>query len=209
MSNRDNELVLTVSASRVRDLFGDARWLDADHAYLENSALLFDLGPTEFVRRGDCEENPKRKQVIPYLLLRCEGEYYRYTRGVKGGESRLHAKHSIGIGGHINPCDAEPILAETIRLAMGREFEEEINLGMRNRVESVTFAGMISDDSDDVGRVHLAVVLILDLESPGLKLRDKALCEGGWYSAGELLKDVDKLENWSRIAIQSLEGVTK
>src|SRR4030095_16162199 len=60
-----------------------------------------------FVERAVAERTPSWKQIIPYTLVQC-GERVLLTRRTKGGgEARLHDKHSIGIGGHINPVDLE------------------------------------------------------------------------------------------------------
>jgi hypothetical protein len=56
-----------------------------------------------FVERARAETSPQWKQVIPYSLVECDGRILVVRRLRKGGESRLHEKHSIGIGGHINP----------------------------------------------------------------------------------------------------------
>lgn len=205
-TDKDQEFVLCVAASAVRELFGRGNWVEADHAMLDNSNLMFDLGKTEFVRRIDCETDPSRKQVIPYLLLRHDGKFYCYTRGKAGGEDRLHAKLSIGIGGHINYDDDCEDLASTIELAGSRELDEEVKLSRRNRAMPVDFAGLISDDSDDVGQVHLGVVLIVDLASPAVSLRDRALTNGHWATTEELSRDRDKLETWSRICMDHAIG---
>ena len=58
-----------------------------------------------FMDRGTAEEDPSHKQLIPYCVFRCGDKILHYTRGKAGGESRLHAKISVGVGGHINPID--------------------------------------------------------------------------------------------------------
>ncbi len=62
-----------------------------------------------FMDRGEAENDPTHKQLIPYCIFRVKDpsgtRYLHYTRGKAGGESRLHAAVSIGIGGHINPVD--------------------------------------------------------------------------------------------------------
>ena len=59
-----------------------------------------------FMDREEAEADPTHKQLIPYLVVRSGDRVLCYTRGKSGGESRLHAKMSIGIGGHINDGDA-------------------------------------------------------------------------------------------------------
>ena len=61
--------------------------------------------------RATMESDPSYKQLIPYVLL-CHQDaengatVFQYTRGKGQGESRLHSKRSVGIGGHISSEDA-------------------------------------------------------------------------------------------------------
>ena len=62
-------------------------------------------------RGSAMEQDPSFKQLIPYVIFRhrdASGQtrLFQYTRGKGQGESRLHAKRSIGIGGHISADDA-------------------------------------------------------------------------------------------------------
>jgi predicted NUDIX family phosphoesterase len=56
-----------------------------------------------FVERAYAERTPALKQIIPYSIVRCDTgreTLVLCTRRLeKGGEARLHNKHSIGIGG--------------------------------------------------------------------------------------------------------------
>ena len=58
------------------------------------------------------EEDPSFKQLIPYVLFRwtdADGtvHLFEYLRGSGQGERRLHAKRSVGVGGHISTIDAD------------------------------------------------------------------------------------------------------
>src|SRR5688572_7991316 len=64
--------------------------------------------------RSEMEADPSFKQLIPYVIFRHRDasgavSLFQYTRGKGQGESRLHAKRSIGIGGHISTDDAAVI----------------------------------------------------------------------------------------------------
>ncbi len=57
------------------------------------------------------EDDPSFKQLIPYVLFRwtdADGtvHLFEYLRGSGQGERRLHAKRSVGVGGHISSLDA-------------------------------------------------------------------------------------------------------
>ena len=60
-----------------------------------------------FLDRAAAEDDPCHKQLIPYCIFRHRDRILHYTRGKSGGESRLHALGSVGIGGHVNPIDTE------------------------------------------------------------------------------------------------------
>ena len=68
---------------------------------------LFVPGVPRFMPRSAVETDPSFKQLIPYVIMSHEGKYLSYIRGKRAGETRLVAKRSIGIGGHINPIDAD------------------------------------------------------------------------------------------------------
>ena len=61
------------------------------------------------MRRGDAEEDPAHKQVIPYLVLRDGERWFLMRRTRAGGDARLHDRWSIGVGGHLNPGDGDVI----------------------------------------------------------------------------------------------------
>ena len=125
-------------------------------------------------------------------------------RGKSGGESRLHAKGSVGIGGHINPVDTrEDHLGMATYLAgVEREIEEELNIvgGHSNKV-----VGLLNDDSNAVGEVHLGVVHIFELETDQVSSNEDALAELGFYDAATLKGEMlDSLETWSKSCVEAL-----
>jgi predicted NUDIX family phosphoesterase len=116
----------------------------------------------QFLPRVRAEDDPSFKQIIPYVVLRWRDQVFHYTRGKGGGEKRLRALRSVGIGGHINPCDHAPG-ESPYRLGMLREIEEEVFLETGYTEQCL---GLINDDATPVGQVHLGIVHVFDLESP-------------------------------------------
>src|SRR6266516_1607801 len=55
--------------------------------------------------RSNAEQDQHYKQLIPYVLIFCNGGILRYRRGKGGQETRLHGLYSVGIGGHISEED--------------------------------------------------------------------------------------------------------
>ena len=63
----------------------------------------------QFRPRAEAEEDPSWKQVIPYVLLRDGERIFLMRRTRAGGDERLHDRYTIGVGGHVNPEDADII----------------------------------------------------------------------------------------------------
>lgn len=158
-----------------------------------------------FRPRPDMETDPSFKQLIPYVLLQWTDEQdqihlYRYTRGGGGGESRLHAKQSVGIGGHISREDAAGG-ADVYATGMQRELDEEVRIGCHY---STTRDGLIYDPSTEVGTVHLGVVHRFILDRPDVASNEDDLAEGAFVPLRQLLAEADRLETWSRLAIEAI-----
>lgn len=172
---------------------------------LESDAL-------QFQPRGKMEADPNFKQLIPYVILRHvdnEGvtHLFRYTRGSGQGEARLHAKQSIGIGGHISTEDAVAREGQPdhgpYRNGMLRELTEEVRLETKYTEKCV---GMIYDSSTEVGRVHLGVVHIFDLESADVFPNEDDICDTQFVTLDQLHAEQERLEIWSKLALTSLFG---
>lgn len=158
-----------------------------------------------FQPRSQMETDPSFKQLIPYVLLQWTDEngtikLFTYTRGGGSGEARLHAKRSVGIGGHISREDAADG-ADPYSTGMQRELVEEVQLESKY---SQTQEGLIYDPSNDVGKVHLGVVHRFVLEEPTVSSNEADLAEGGFVSIEDLLNERERLETWSQLAIEAL-----
>jgi predicted NUDIX family phosphoesterase len=157
-----------------------------------------------FMDRAAAEDDPSHKQLIPYCVFRCGDKILHYTRGKAGGESRLHAKISVGVGGHINPVDTGDgrVGPEAYFAAVARELDEELVLrGPRNS----RIIALLNDDSNPVGQVHLGVVHLVDLENTDATSREDALTDLGFTSLADLRGPLfDRLETWSQHCITHL-----
>ena len=161
---------------------------------------------TSYRRRGEMESDPNFKQLIPYVIFRHRDEQgqvfvFRYTRGKGQGEQRLHQKHSVGIGGHISSADA--VETNPYEEGMRRELEEEVPIGTPYTARCV---GLINDDETDVGKVHLGVVHIFDVETPDVAPREEEIIHAGFVPVQPLLSNLDGFESWSQICLPALFG---
>ncbi|MFN5755238.1 MAG: phosphoesterase [Planctomycetia bacterium] len=168
--------------------------------------LLLDPKHTSWRPRASVEEDPSFKQLIPYCVLSHRGldgtpTYFAYTRGGGQSEARLRAKRSLGIGGHISSTDGEHGDDTSYEAGMRRELDEEVAIvgAWTSRC-----AGLINDDSNAVGSVHLGIVHILELERPAVSSRESELVECGFETLESLLAARERFETWSQITLDAL-----
>ena len=69
-------------------------------------------------------------------------------------------------------------------------------------------AGLLNDDSNDVGRVHLGVVHVFDLDQPQVQPREESMIDAGFSPLSELIDEIDCFETWSQICLKFLSGQT-
>ena len=174
--------------------------------------LTLDVGPyldvvfsgiPEFKLRKEMETNPDYKQLIPYVIMCCNGKYLTYLRGKRAGEKRLVGNRSIGIGGHINPADDITLFTfrETYLSAVEREVGEEVNLGTGYTDRIVA---LLNDDSNEVGKVHLGVVHLWTLDSEDVTKKEQMINQLTFMSIAELTEVRDEMETWSQLCLDGL-----
>lgn len=174
--------------------------------------VLLDPKNVSFRPRSQVEQDPGFKQLIPYMIFSHRDEngterLFQYVRGKGMGESRLHSKRSVGVGGHISSEDLGDDLAghDVYREGMQRELAEEVVLGSKYKEYCV---GMINDDETEVGRVHLGIVHRFELELPNVQSNEPDLIESGFMPVEEMLRDLSGFESWSAISIKALWETT-
>jgi predicted NUDIX family phosphoesterase len=160
-----------------------------------------------FRRRDIVEDDFEYKQLIPYVVFRWLSEageelLFEYVRGGRHGDARLRTMRSIGIGGHISEEDVDgPIGTDTFERGMRREIDEEVQI---QSTYSETCAGIINDDSNSVGQVHLGFVYIFNLDKAAVRAVDPDISDGRFTAVSELLRRVNEFETWSQIYLRSL-----
>ena len=170
---------------------------DDTDKYLE---VILDPQHASYRPRPEMEQDPTFKQLIPYCVFRCNGEVFYYQRGTAQGETRLHAKRSVGVGGHVSTMDLNSHLSPYLE-GMRREIEEEVDIESGWAEECV---GLINDDETEVGKVHLGIVHIFDLEYPKVTPREKSMINAGFAPPSELVRQMDEFETWSQICLKYL-----
>jgi predicted NUDIX family phosphoesterase len=196
-SSTDVEQVLVVPTALFHEL-GQFQGFNGDvDRYLKT---LLDPTYTSYRPRGEVEEDPSFKQLIPYCIFRFQDQIFHYARGGQQGEVRLRSKRSVGIGGHISTVDRDGE-GDVYRVGMEREIAEEVDLSCKWTEKCV---GLINDDQTPVGQVHLGVVHIFELEAPQVLPREQSIIQAGFAKPSELAQSRDQFETWSQICLDYL-----
>ena len=147
-----------------------------------------------FIDRPLAEESPAFKQLIPYVVVRDGSRTLLMERTDAGGDPRLHRKASIGVGGHLNPVDggADPLTA-----GLRREWSEELVADWEPEFRLV---GLLNDDSNPVGSVHLGVVFTVEADGRPITIGERDKLVATMADGEELRAAWDRMETWSRLA---------
>jgi len=148
-----------------------------------------------FRPRGEAEEDPSWKQVIPYLALQNGNDIFLMRRTRAGGDERLHDRYSIGIGGHVTPQDGG------IVGGLRREWAEEMTADFQPDFKPI---GILNDDDNAVGAVHLGLVFSADAQGRPVEIRETDKLEGNFVPLADVGDVVDLLETWSALLFDFL-----
>ena len=151
-----------------------------------------------FLERPLAEESPAFKQLIPYVVVRDGERVFLMERTDAGGDPRLHGKATIGVGGHVNPVDTG---ADPLTDALLREWSEEL---LADWDPEFRLVGLLNDDSNPVGSVHLGVVFEVAAEGRSLAVREVEKLSGRFASPAEVRGAWDRLETWSQLVADHL-----
>lgn len=153
----------------------------------------------EFLPREHMETNPLYKQIIPYLIFKHNDRYFLMQRKAKASEQRLKNKYTLGIGGHIRK---EDMTSNDIFAWARREFDEEIAYSGSC---TITPLGLLNDDSNEVGKVHIGLILLLEGDSAAITVRSE-LASGQLLTLQECAQYYDAMESWSQILFDYLKN---
>lgn len=208
MSKHDKNLLILAVPSADLSITKD---LGAASVYVpqgsEEAIATLGAAGAWFGPRPVLEEDERFRQIIPYVVLRCGDRFLTYTRGGAGGEARLHDKISMGFGGHVDLPDMQLgenglfDLGATLRVSVEREIQEEIP-GVT--ITGKTWVGLVADNTNAVGRVHVGLIGIWDIEAIPETSGEDAIASLSGLSVEELKGAYDRLENWSRILVDNL-----
>ncbi|MFA6527017.1 MAG: hypothetical protein WCT20_01185 [Candidatus Babeliales bacterium] len=150
-----------------------------------------------FLWRSEVEQDPSYKQIIPYLVFRFQGKYFVMKRRSTASEQRLKDKYTNGIGGHIRQEDIDD---KTLFQWAEREFDEEVCYQGNLTVKPL---GLINDDRDEVGRVHIGFAFLLEGDSDQIAIRAEHK-EGYLLTLKECMALYPSMESWSQYVLDYL-----
>lgn len=196
--NKYEELVLVVSRAALEPaLCNDLLMPCSSFAIIEQ---IITKNAT-FIKRKDAEEDPLFKQIIPYFVFQQNNEFFLMQRTSTPGEIRLKNKMTLGIGGHLRREDIGNAPLEEWGM---REFHEEVAF---DGGITITPLGIINDERNDVGKVHLGLVFLVNGIGGTISIRSE-LKSGQLVPLAQLQSHYEQLETWSQLVADYLTKVS-
>lgn len=152
----------------------------------------------EFHPRSVMENDPAYKQIIPYLVFQHDNTFFLMQRRSTASEERLRNKLTLGIGGHIRK---EDMTHNSIFSWATREFHEEVDYAGTFTIQPI---GIINDDSNDVGKVHIGFVFLLTGNIANITVKSE-LKNGSLIPLSECIAQKESMETWSQFILNELE----
>jgi predicted NUDIX family phosphoesterase len=151
-----------------------------------------------YLDRPIAEDDPDHKQLIPYVVVRDGDRVFLMERTDAGGDRRLYGKASIGVGGHLNPVDEGE---DALMAGLRREWTEEIDADW---TPAFRLVGMLNDDSNPVGAVHLGVVFAVDASGRSVEVREREKLSGAFVAPDKVRGVWQRLETWSQLVATAI-----
>jgi predicted NUDIX family phosphoesterase len=147
------------------------------------------------------ETNPTYRQVITYCIVEnFESEMLLLMqRKPKQEETRLHGKHYIGVGGHVEFKDNTAFDLECLR-----ELQEETGI---EPSEGVDFIGVVITSGSPVDDVHIGLVYHCRVSDFEIHTEEMDMHNHQWIKWNDIDIDTYKnMEMWSKIIFTNWYG---
>jgi len=192
-TQQHDELILVVKRSH---LFPNGDWHGLAKINFDHYMHIIDH-KKEFHPRSLMETNTTYKQIIPYLVFQHNNKYFLMQRKADASETRLRSKLTLGIGGHVRQEDLQE---KSLYAWAMREFHEEVHYAGNSTVQPL---GILNDDSNEVGKVHIGFVFLVTGDSPNISVKSE-LKNGTLVSLQECIEQKNYMETWSQFAVDFL-----
>lgn len=190
-----DEEILVVRRS---DLFQDTAPWHGINTQAFDTCMNIIQNHISFIPRAHAETNEAYKQIIPYIIFTFDKKIFVMQRKKTASEQRLASKYSLGIGGHVRQ---EDITNGDIFTWAQREFQEEVDY---NGSQEMNKVGILNDDTSDVGKVHLGMVLLIQGNSELISIKDEHK-SGMLLSLDECRALAPQMETWSQICLDFIQ----
>lgn len=184
---------------------------------INEAKTLFDI-PSFLESRETCEKDTTKIHFIPYIsLIHVDKDatplIYTYIRGKGGNEDRLHDNCSVGFGGHVEEAPtAEKNLKSVLIDNIKRELEEEVGLKLSDYKAELALnsARVFLDESNEVGKVHLAIALTINIHPSEIGALETNVIESlKLEKVSDVMRDIQagkeacgrEFESWSKIVL--------
>ena len=191
MNTNDTKKPESILVVKRTDICSEKLWTGVKKTDLSAEMIAIEKNKI-FMPRPDAENDPRFKQIIPYLIFTHNDKYFLMQRQAHATEQRLASKYTLGIGGHLREEDME---GTTIFDWALREFHEEVAY---NGTITVTPLGVINDDSTEVGKVHIGFAFLLTGSSDQISVKSE-LKSGKLVTLEECYEYYQNLETWSQM----------
>lgn len=217
MPNKNDEIILVVPNEKLFNGVGLFEGVISSEEDDTKTILQNVSDHYTTMRRGDAEEDNTHKQPIPYAVLTVGDKAFHYERLSNSGESRLHHKTSIGLGGHMNEVKEAKSFKETLLVNLIREISEEtlIKDAEGNAVSEadlekhldVQEVGLLNNE-EGVGVYHLCIlykVVLPEGYTVEVNPNEADQLKGELVAISELReKHSEQLEDWSALTLEVL-----
>lgn len=189
LAGKEAEKVMVVARE---DIFSAGIWHGINSENVDKFVRIINT-KHKFLPRSQVETDARWQQIIPFIVFENNGKIFLMQRKADHTDKRLANKFSLGIGGHINKSDMNG--KSDVMSWAKREFEEEVDFKGHYKAK---FLGLINDDTNDVGLVHLGLVIYMVGDSGDIKVRDEHK-SGELVTMAHLGKVYKNMETWGQI----------
>jgi predicted NUDIX family phosphoesterase len=132
-----------------------------------------------YLDRPIAEDDPDHKQLIPYVVVRDGARVFLMERTDAGGDRREDA----------------------LMAGLRREWTEELDADW---TPAFRLVGMLNDDSNPVGAVHLGVVFAVDASGRSVEVREREKLSGAFVAPDKVRGVWQRLETWSQLVATAI-----